>query len=107
MKINFLKLHNFRNYEKIKLDFSDHLNIIYGKNGVGKTNLVEAIYALSITKSFRTNNDRLLIKNGCDSIKIEGEVEDYTKNNYEVVISKDGKKVKIDNKTILKISDIY
>ncbi len=105
MKINFLKLHNFRNYEKVILDFSDHLNIIYGKNGVGKTNLVEAIYALSITKSFRTNNDRLLIKNGCDSTKIEGEVEDYTKNNYEVVISKDGKKVKIDNKTILKISD--
>ncbi len=105
MKINFLKLHNFRNYEKIKLDFSNHLNIIYGKNGVGKTNLVEAIYALSITKSFRTNNDRLLIKNGCESTKIEGEVENYTQNNYEVIISKAGKKVKIDNKTISKISD--
>ena len=105
MKINFLKLHNFRNYENLKLDFNEHLNIIYGNNGVGKTNLVEAIYALSITKSFRTNNDRLLIKNGCESTKIEGEVEDYTQNNYEVIISKAGKKVKIDNKIISKISD--
>ena len=59
MKINTLKLVNFRNYEKVELDFIDNLNIIYGNNGAGKTNLVEAIYALSLTKSFRTNNDKI------------------------------------------------
>lgn len=105
MKISSLKLINFRNYEKINLEFSDTMNIIYGNNGVGKTNLVEAIYALSLTKSFRTNNDKNLIKNGELSTKIEGVVESNTKNNYQVIISKEGKKVKIDNNIVSKISD--
>ena len=74
MKISSLKLVNFRNYEKINLEFSDTMNIIYGNNGVGKTNLVEAIYTLSLTKSFRTNNDKNMIKNGELSAKIEGVV---------------------------------
>ena len=105
MKISSLKLVNFRNYERINLEFSDTMNIIYGNNGVGKTNLVEAIYALSLTKSFRTNNDKNLIKNGELSTKIEGVVESDTKNNYQVVISKEGKKVKIDNNIVSKISE--
>ncbi len=105
MKLNSLKLHNFRNYEKIELHFNNTLNIIYGKNGVGKTNLVEAIYALSLTKSFRTNNDKYLIRNGELSTKIEGEVETDTVNNYQVILNKDGKKVKINNNISSKISD--
>lgn len=105
MKLNTLKLHNFRNYENLKLYFSDTLNIIYGNNGVGKTNLVEAIYVLSLTKSFRTNNDKYLIKNSELSTKIEGEVETDTINNYQVVLNKEGKKVKIDNNLSSRISD--
>ncbi len=105
MKLNTLKLVNFRNYEKVNLKFSNHLNIIYGNNSEGKTNLVEAIYALSITKSFRINDDKMLIKNGCISTKIEGEVEDKSTNNYEVIINKEGKKVKINNTVISKVSD--
>lgn len=105
MKINSLKIVNFRNYEKINLEFNDTLNIIYGNNGVGKTNLVEAIYALSLTKSFRTSNDKNLIRKDELSTKIEGVVETNTTNNYQVVINKEGKKVKIDNSVISKISD--
>ena len=105
MKINTLKLVNFRNYEHIQLHFNKGLNIIYGNNGEGKTNIVEAIYVLALTKSFRTNNDRILIKNGGLSTKIEGEVEDSNLENYQIVISKEGKKVKIDNNLISKISD--
>ena len=105
MKISSLKLRNFRNYGKINLEFNDTLNIIFGNNGVGKTNLVEAIYALSITKSFRTNNDKNLIKKGELSTKIEGVVLNNTENNYQVIINKDGKKVKIDNNIVSKISD--
>lgn len=105
MKINSLKIVNFRNYERINLKFNDSLNIIYGNNGVGKTNLVEAIYALALTKSFRTNNDKNLIKKGELSTKIEGVVETNTTNDYQVIINKEGKKVKIDNKVISKISD--
>jgi len=105
MKINSLKMVNFRNYENFQLEFNDSLNIIYGNNGVGKTNLVEAIYVLSLTKSFRTNNDKNLIRKDELSTKIEGVVETNTTNNYQVVLNKEGKKVKIDNSIISKISD--
>jgi len=105
MKINSLKIVNFRNYEKIELDFNDSLNIIFGNNGVGKTNLVESIYALSLTKSFRTSNDKNLIRKDELSTKIEGVVETNTTNNYQVILNKEGKKVKIDNDIVSKISD--
>lgn len=105
MKISSLKLVNFRNYERINLDFQDNLNIIYGNNGAGKTNLVEAIYALSITKSFRTNDDKKMIKKGELSTNIEGVVISNTENNYQVILNKEGKKVKIDNNIISKISE--
>lgn len=105
MKISSLKLLNFRNYERVELNFQDNLNIIYGNNGSGKTNLVEAIYALSITKSFRNSNDKNLIKKGELSANIEGVVINNTENIYQVIINKEGKKVKIDKKVILKVSD--
>lgn len=105
MKINSLKLVNFRNYEQLDLNFKDSINILYGNNGVGKTNLVEAIYALSLTKSFRTGNDKNLIKSDELSTKIEGVVETDTINNYQVIINKEGKKVKINNDLVSRISD--
>ena len=64
MKIDNISLVNFRNYEKLDVSFGKSLNIFYGKNGSGKTNLVEAIYILALTKSFRISNDKLLIKKG-------------------------------------------
>ena len=56
MKITKLKLTNFRNYPKLELDFSKSKNIIIGNNGSGKTNIIESIFYLSLTKSFRTNS---------------------------------------------------
>lgn len=106
MKLSTIKIINFRNYEHEKVEFNNFLNIIYGNNGEGKTNLVEAIYTLSLTKSFRTNNDKNLIKKGELSAKVEGVVSNNnTENSYEVIINKDGKKVKIDNDVQAKISD--
>ena len=72
MQIQELKLLNFRNYDKLSISFHDHLNIIYGKNGSGKTNLVEAIYVLALTRSFKQINDKMLIKNGTNLTRIEG-----------------------------------
>ena len=56
MNITKLELLNFRNYKKINFDNFSNLNIIIGKNGVGKTSIVEAIYLGSLAKSFKTNN---------------------------------------------------
>ena len=105
MKITNLKLTNFRNYENLNLHFSNYKNIIIGNNGLGKTNIVEAIYYLSITKSFRTNNQEVLIRENSDFAVIEATVLNKIKNKYRVVITKDGKKIKIDNQEITKLSD--
>lgn len=105
MKIGYLKLLNFRNYSSLELNFSPTINIFYGNNGMGKTNLVEAIYVLALTKSFRTIQDRNVIMKDKNVTKIEGIVKTRTKTNYKVIINDDGKKVKIDNNKVDRISD--
>ena len=104
MQIKSLKLSNFRNYKQLFLTFSNN-NIIYGKNGMGKTNLVEAIYLLAITKTFRSTNERIVIKENEDFTKVIGVVFDDIDREYQIILSKDGKRVKIDNNIVKKISD--
>lgn len=105
MKFDSLKVTNFRNYEKVSLKFSPYLNIIYGKNGSGKTNIVESLYVLALTKSFRTKDDISLIRKGNISTKIEGKVKNPKSNNYQVIINSEGKKVKINNIQEYKMSN--
>lgn len=61
MELKQLKLQNFRNYEELALDFTPGTNIFLGTNAQGKTNLLEAIYVLALTRSHRTSNDKDLI----------------------------------------------
>ena len=105
MEISSLKLLNFRNYESLELKFSPKVNLIYGNNGMGKTNIVEAIYMLGLTKTFRSNNDTIVIKRGKNIAKIEGIIKDKILNNYKIIISNAGKRIKIYNNKIVKISD--
>ncbi len=105
MKIHHLKLLNFRNYEKIEFSFAPGYNIIYGNNGSGKTNLVESIYVLALTKSFRGTVDKVLIMNSKDVCRIEGEVSDNYTNKYKLIIKNDGKEVKINDTKVDKLSD--
>ena len=62
MRIKRLKVENFRNLEKLDIKFSDGVNIIYGNNAQGKTNIIEAIYIFSFGRSFRANRDIELLK---------------------------------------------
>ena len=105
MKIHHLKLLNFRNYEKMEVSFSPKYNIIFGNNGSGKTNLVESIYVLALTKSFRGTVDKILLMNSKDVCRIEGEVSDKYTNKYKLILKDGGKKVKINNTKVDKLSD--
>lgn len=105
MKIDSLSLMNFRNYETLNISF-ENLNIIYGLNGSGKTNIVEAIYMLALTKSFRINNDKIMIKKGKIKAKIKGNVlKKNDENEFGVEISNDGKIVAINGEKQDKVSD--
>ena len=105
MKIHHLKLLNFRNYEKMEVSFSPKYNIIFGNNGSGKTNLVESIYVLALTKSFRGTVDKILLMNSKDVCRIEGEISDKYTDKYKLILKDGGKKVKINNTKIDKLSD--
>ena len=62
MRIKKIQVENFRNLENIKIEFSDGINIIYGNNAQGKTNIIEAIYVFSFGKSFRATKEIELLK---------------------------------------------
>ena len=61
MIVHHLTLHHFRNYSTLDVDFSPAINVIYGDNAQGKTNLIEAIAYLSACRSHRARWDRELI----------------------------------------------
>ena len=75
MKIESLKLKNFRNYELLSLEFDKSTNIFYGDNAQGKTNILEAVYLSGTTKSHRGTKDKDMIQFGANESHIETIVE--------------------------------
>ena len=71
MVIEKLNLCNYRNYETLDLNVDSKTNILYGDNAQGKTNILEAIYICSTTKSHRGGKDKEVIKFGCDDAHIK------------------------------------
>ena len=71
MFIEKIKLENFRNYNLQEIEFDKNINIIYGDNAQGKTNILEAIFICSLGKSFRTNREKELINKEKEFCKIE------------------------------------
>lgn len=81
MKIKYLELKDYRNCERVCLDFSSQKTLIIGKNAQGKTNILESIYFISDLKSPRTSTIADLIKFGQDKFSISATME---KNNTEI-----------------------
>lgn len=79
MVIEKLVLNNFRNYTACSLSFNNRLNFIYGGNGNGKTNLLEAISFLCYTKSFIQASDSDCLKYGESEFQVSGVFTDNTK----------------------------
>lgn len=105
MYIKKVEIVNFRNYNSVTVNLHDKINIIYGNNAGGKTNLLESIYVLGLTKSHRSFTDNNLTKNGCVFFKIKGLlIKDGIKYNLEISNNK-RKRMMIDQKEIYKISD--
>ncbi len=71
MWLQHLILRNFRNYEQAQASFRPSVNVIYGDNGQGKTNLLEAIYLISTGRSFRTKRLSELIRAGANYFYVE------------------------------------
>ncbi len=88
MHVQRLCLANFRNYEMLEIHPGPGLNVLVGENGQGKSNLLEAIYLLATTKSFRASKDSEVIRNGSKEAVAFGEAayEDLPSRDLEVTI---------------------
>ena len=94
MTINTLKLINFKNHLERQFDFSKQINCFVGNNGVGKTNILDALNYLSMAKSFLGNKDLNNIKIDEDFFTIEGTIDDGEKENIiKIQQPKEAKKI--------------
>ena len=107
MFLNNLELNNFRNISKLTLEFNKNINIFIGNNAQGKTNILESIYFLAITRSHRTHNEMNLVKVGELYTKVSGVYIDDTDtfHTLSILLNEKGKKVTIDNIMQKKISN--
>jgi DNA replication and repair protein RecF len=97
MRIEKLELSDFRNYDKQILIFHKNVNILLGKNGQGKSNLIESVYILSMGKSFRTQRDTEMIRFDADFLRVCGTfLKGERTLDIEVMISQEGKRFRID-----------
>lgn len=80
-------LRDFRNYEEQVLDFNGKFNYIYGNNGQGKTNILEAISFISFGKSFLGASEHDCVKFGKEEFQIEGEYENDLQNLFHVFLN--------------------
>ena len=109
MFIKSLELCNFRNYEEVSIDFSPDVTILYGDNAQGKTNILEAVYVASTTKSQKGSKDREMICFNKSEAHIRMIIEDDGVSRRIDMHLKDNrpKGVAIDGIPIRKASEIY
>lgn len=107
MRLKKLNLYNWRNFASQSLDLSPGVTFVHGANGVGKTNLLEAIWYLAYARSFRKTNDANLIRAGESNAAIEGffSMEDDYEKKIDVKIAKTGKEIDVDGKKIKALSN--
>ena len=109
MIIKKLELNNFRNYETLEIELSEGVNILYGDNAQGKTNILEALYMGCTTKSLRAGKERELIRFGEEEAHIRMYIN---KNNVDRKIDMHLKKnkakgVAVDGIPVAKAAEVY
>ena len=105
MIIRKVRLRNFRNYENAEILLSPGLNLITGQNAQGKTNLLESLVYMSLTRSHRISDDKKLIHEGSDFADIRCEYEDERVDTLRAVIHPKGKTLIVRGQPVRKSSE--
>lgn len=106
MLISDIELQNFRNYNFEKIEFNKNINVFYGDNAQGKTNIIESIFLSAFGKSFRTIKEKELIKIGEQFSNIIINYENKNrKGNIKIQIS-DKKMISVNSIKIKKLSEL-
>ena len=106
MRINSLKISNFRIYDQADITLCPNTNIFFGNNAQGKTSIIESINVLGLTKSHKTNKDRDMIKTNEEYAKINALIHLNEKDiQLDIILSKLGKKAKYNQIELERLSD--
>ncbi len=106
MVIKNLYMENFRNYESQKISFDREKNVFYGLNGQGKTNIIEAVYYFCTCKSFRSVNDKEVIKFDKDYSHIRIDFESGGRDNTADIYISHNKSVKVNGINLERLSEL-
>lgn len=108
MLLEALRLQQFRNLSQVEVEPHARFNILYGENGQGKTNFLEAIYLLSAVRSFRSHKNAALVELGEDQASLEARVD---RGGHERIvrleISQSGKQVYLNDSPVRQLSDFF
>ena len=109
MQIDSLELASFRNYDSLSINFDSGINIIYGANAQGKTNILESIYMCSSGKSHKGSKEKDIIKEGCAESHIKGDFSGSSgKERVDIHLKAgSGKGIALNRVPIRKISELY
>ena len=106
MFIKNIKVENFRNYENQLIEFNKNINIIYGNNAQGKTNMLEAIFFSAFGKSFRTSKDKQVIMKEKDFFKIHTEFQKKDREGYIDLFLGNDKSISVNGVKLNKLSEL-
>lgn len=106
MYLEQLNLRNFRSYSRTAIALENGMNILLGENGAGKTNVLEAIYLLSTTRSHRNDDDRELILFNQEAARVDGLVHSRQGDNrLTVVLQRKGKSLLVNGQPVKRNSE--
>ncbi len=107
MRIEHLGLTDFRSYENAEMKFTPRINLLYGNNGVGKTNILEALYLASVGKSPRTHRDVLLVRHAAESAAVRVRfIRRETEQKVQIILHRRGTKEMYVNDTPVRQKEI-
>ena len=108
MKLESLRVSQFRNLEDLEIETDARFVVFHGDNGQGKTNLIEAIGTLATLKSFRTHRVMDQIQWGSTQARIDGKIlEEGHRRDLAVSLSKEGRKARVDGKSPKQLLDYF
>lgn len=103
------RLQNFRNHVDTRVEWAPHMNVILGQNGAGKTNLIDAIHYLCMTRSFIASSDMYVVNQDATFFMIDGHFEGNIRASFKVSCSYsrgEGKKIFVNDSPLDRLSDL-
>ena len=106
MYIEQINLNNFRNYEEQEITLNPHINIFYGNNAQGKTNILESIFLCGFGKSFRTSKEKEMIKLQKEFLEVNIKYQKSDRDGKIRIILSNKKQIEVNGVKIKKLSEL-